>query len=664
MMKAVLPCLKLTDKNYNYFINRYILKLESQNETLFQKITSPFKQIIDTQQVSDMGAVPIPPRQAEHRPSRQPQPTTTPYVSINISSPRTTFLDQARKLVDKRGSPCEHVPFMHYWPTYEAMNHKQQAWYFYWRSQVRVGNYLYTDTSYLFVHIYEVINLIGFANPQDAFEYLVVLYKHYRVENSKLDSYLADWLADFIILHNLGINPLEWYSQVQAWGGETYDYDLALEIWLNTSKNFENFSNYLLFKLADYSPKKNKFYQIYNLDNKLDSAYRLGLDAIDKYLRETSGKGLFETFQPDQKRTITREPFASAIHESDKNKIIIAEVHPWFSSETLSLRVRSIIKRVENLLRKQENFQGRLRGIDLPQEWNAVLEEVFVPVKTEQKEQIAETKPQIEVTINWEEVAKLKQETQKLQKRLFVEDEISQEETEIITEIAEIQVYPEESFDLTLERPIDTPDGLLTELEEVLQLLTPVESTAMKIAKLFYEHDWFTSIEDMQSILDGVFVNVVIDQINEQSHDLLGDSLFFEEDNGWTVSDDFRDEIEFIITNLEAVQTEEDDNKYEDMPSAYSDLLDEYAELAKRFEGHHWDAIAAMLDHDNTNNKLEPIARSKFSTPNQLIDDINEIALEAIDDNIIDDQSFSIVEEYHEPIANLLNWALANRLME
>ena len=53
------------------------------------------------------------------------------------------------------------VEFMQYWPTYDVMSPAQQQWYFYWRSEVRQGRLLATDLSYIFVHVYELINLIG-----------------------------------------------------------------------------------------------------------------------------------------------------------------------------------------------------------------------------------------------------------------------------------------------------------------------------------------------------------------------------------------------------------------------------------------------------------------------------------------------------------------------
>ena len=57
------------------------------------------------------------------------------------------------------GEVASPALFMHYWPTYRDMNNMQR-WYFYWRTQARKGNYLPTDLSYTFVHVYEILNLV------------------------------------------------------------------------------------------------------------------------------------------------------------------------------------------------------------------------------------------------------------------------------------------------------------------------------------------------------------------------------------------------------------------------------------------------------------------------------------------------------------------------
>ena len=70
-------------------------------------------------------------------------------VSHSYTYSQDKFLRDMKKYVDRDGTKTSFVPFMQYWPTYDSMTPSQQRWYFYWRTQVRNGNYLKTDLSYI-----------------------------------------------------------------------------------------------------------------------------------------------------------------------------------------------------------------------------------------------------------------------------------------------------------------------------------------------------------------------------------------------------------------------------------------------------------------------------------------------------------------------------------
>ena len=77
------------------------------------------------------------------------------------------FFSDMKKYADTVGQKAEFVPFMQYWPTYDSMDRRQRAWYFYWRTQVRNGEYPDTDLSYIFVHIYELLSGCGWKQASD-----------------------------------------------------------------------------------------------------------------------------------------------------------------------------------------------------------------------------------------------------------------------------------------------------------------------------------------------------------------------------------------------------------------------------------------------------------------------------------------------------------------
>ncbi|MDQ1252752.1 MAG: TerB protein, partial [Euryarchaeota archaeon] len=125
-------------------------------------------------------------------------------VSISIeNTSNTKFFIDMKKNASREGKTAAFVPFMAYWPTYDSMNGAQQAWYFYWRSQIRQGNYLDTDLSYIFVLIYELLSGIGWQDPQEGYQKLMQLWAAYRKKFPSLDSYLTRWTFDFTQQYNL-----------------------------------------------------------------------------------------------------------------------------------------------------------------------------------------------------------------------------------------------------------------------------------------------------------------------------------------------------------------------------------------------------------------------------------------------------------------------------
>lgn len=249
------------------------------------------------------------PRTTKHTPDTAPPVS----ITINFGDKQESFVTQAQRFVTRVEPQVELVPFSHYWPTYANMSSEQQRWYFYWRTCVRSGRFLPTDLSYLFVYVYECVNLIGFDTPQAAFDRLTSFWQHYRVLQPKLDQYLIDWLADFLIVHRLSTPPLTWYGQLVANKIIQGDIDLLIEGWLHTGGDCTLLPSPLLYQLAGYSPENSKFYEAHHRQHDLAAAYPKGVQAVDSYLRQSTGIPLFIHYAPPTMRLIQRPPFVGAL---------------------------------------------------------------------------------------------------------------------------------------------------------------------------------------------------------------------------------------------------------------------------------------------------------------------------------------------------------------
>ncbi|HRW07958.1 MAG TPA: TerB N-terminal domain-containing protein [Caldilineaceae bacterium] len=230
---------------------------------------SPWRKITIPADAKPAEPIPIPPRKQVQsswdeqstfitsKPDIPSSATETPITGKVTSKKLIPFADHAKQLVARTGNKVSPVPFAQYWPTYDKMSPAQQRWYFYWRSELRMGNFLPTDLSYLFVYTYECINLVGFDSSQAAFERLVSFWQHYRALQPKLDQYLIDWIADFVVIHRLPTTALGWYAQVANLGISLRDPELYIESWLQAEDKWENFSSEVLFQLLEL----NKFDQ-------------------------------------------------------------------------------------------------------------------------------------------------------------------------------------------------------------------------------------------------------------------------------------------------------------------------------------------------------------------------------------------------------------------
>ena len=70
------------------------------------------------------------------------------------------------------------VPFYSYMPQYAQMNAEQKSYYFYLRSEIRSGNYsLRADVSYIYLYVYEILNLPEKIPPEEGIVLLCRLWK-------------------------------------------------------------------------------------------------------------------------------------------------------------------------------------------------------------------------------------------------------------------------------------------------------------------------------------------------------------------------------------------------------------------------------------------------------------------------------------------------------
>lgn len=113
------------------------------------------------------------------------------------------FRSDAMRHFDRKGEPSAFVPFYAYMPQYYQMTAPQLNYYFLWRDGVRRGEYLKTEYSYLFLYLYEIINLPEKYSARAGLEQMCCVWLAYRESFPRLDRYLGEWVCDWCLIHEL-----------------------------------------------------------------------------------------------------------------------------------------------------------------------------------------------------------------------------------------------------------------------------------------------------------------------------------------------------------------------------------------------------------------------------------------------------------------------------
>lgn len=136
------------------------------------------------------------------------------------------FLSQARLLVDYEDDFKYNGTAAYFYPSYRNFTNAELRGYFSWRTKIRKGEFPDTSHSFIRVYLYELLNNVGVASPEEGFEKIRLIQEHYKSRDYDLQYYLERWLPDYVGYY--GLNP------------DLLDYDArstdeALEILANMS---------------------------------------------------------------------------------------------------------------------------------------------------------------------------------------------------------------------------------------------------------------------------------------------------------------------------------------------------------------------------------------------------------------------------------------------
>lgn len=336
--------------------------------------------------------------------------------SFNIATGEKAFVQQAQQLAEQVEREAEFVPFKRYYPQYDSMTESQRKWYFYWRNEVRYERYLRSDLSYIFLYVYELINGVGWKEPQDGYYMLMEVWTAYRSDFPKLDDYMGDWIADFVLVHQLDIPFAELAERVPH--GIFGSKDLyELELLHRFQQETIEFTLEMLAALSDYNVMRSKFYMGGGRKD-LETYVPKVLAVVDRYMLTKHGQRLIDYLHPREVEKRERVLFRGALYDSSLHgKRVKIGVVPLSTHPPLRAMVTQLIRLTENTLRKLRGFKGKLRMEAVDEEIRLLIERYL-----EREFGVVTQPPRPKVRIDTEKLAQLQAESNQVREWLTVEE--------------------------------------------------------------------------------------------------------------------------------------------------------------------------------------------------------------------------------------------------
>lgn len=571
-------------------------------------------------------SVGVPPRPAPQPQLSSPSKVEPPKLDLSnrmtVTSFRpSVFLADAKKHADRTHPPTDHVPFKAYWTTYSNLSQSQANWYFYWRSQIRAGNALATDASYIYLHIYECLHVVGFDSAERAFLHLKWIWHTYRIQHPGLDVHLSRWLLDMIPYFGLAEDALQTLNPF-LFEGVTYgERHVVRAAWL-LDKQYERTSLPLVATLLSQNFRSGKFFQEFQELDVLESHFRKTLRLLDQFYEQNGHRGVLESIQLRRKKKLQGEAFSGAVFEMERRNVVVAEVPVFNESEQVNDLLSSVLKLSENILRRSVGFKGSKRGVELPPKLEKFLREHLEIQATTQ------TPPRRSIKIDFGLLGGIALESEGLR--------------QMLEPIEASSAATPQSRSQRFTIPEATAPDQLTDVDRVADMLDSLDTPGLQALHKAMISTW--------RVLNDGDVEPSIRRINELARQFLNEDLLAHEGGHWIVVDDYLDELAFLL-RLDEYQPKVPSRT----ESHFREGTDIWSRFSDRLTRSQKDVLKAILDGSSASD-LRAIASSAGGMVSTLIDDINQLAYEFLDDTIIRavDEELSIQDEYREHTGSLV----------
>ncbi len=288
---------------------------------------------------------------------------------------------------DYKTQRCDFTPFYSYMPQYTQLNSQQKGYYFYWRDEVKRGKYIKCDYSYLYLYVYEILNLPDKIEPRQGIKILCNLWREYRKSLPRIDAYMSVWVQDYCFVHNLPC-PMdeirEFVFDVIA-GADFKEFYLS-----DITDAGSDGTEAMIAYLSDYDWRRSK----YATGDSADVFRNHMIGSMRAFLDRYNTTKVLASANPE---ILRRDAFPHSLCTHAVKCKLEIEYIPLSKDDTMRKSITSAVRYAENKLRALIGVKSRLGIKDLDDEARFVLDKYFDNIyEIERKRRERECAPEYE----------------------------------------------------------------------------------------------------------------------------------------------------------------------------------------------------------------------------------------------------------------------------
>ncbi len=456
-----------------------------------------------------------------------------------------SFSVNAAKYWARDGQEVPFVDFYAYLPTYANFTRETWDYYLWWRTNFRQGSCIKVSWSYISIYVSELINCPELISKQDSLLELWRIFDSYGNSSSPMFvndvlHKLPEIICDYMIINSLSIPDDVSDDTVMR----AVSIARLKEIFFEDTR-WELFIKLLLASCSVYDYKKGKFAsEIIN-----DKAEKYIIGAISECIATARSSKIDHPFAGSIREvtTLSRHSYSNYVHVSaENNYLITVDICSLNRSYTLRNSITGIVKQCENCIRAHYGIKARLKIFSLEPVFRDLVDAFFethLPPdkgkKAEQRKRKNEVLPEYEKYYEADnthdfsiERARGIEEKSWNTVKMLVENPVEDEPVEIPTPKTE---------EIAVAQPVSEPADVESDLEAIMSFC------GENARFLWLIHEGRVPEALQLSRERGVPAEVIADEINAASFDVIGDAIIERTDRGFSIISDY----EYIFDGAE-----------------------------------------------------------------------------------------------------------------